>query len=213
MPMNPRLLRPLARRQAPTAFPAADLLAFWKLADTTDASGNGKTLTNTNSVAFVAGKIGNAAEFDGTNHLSRSTTIDFSQPFSVSIWCRPADVEAYGVMLFGDAAQTVNIAYTGFGTIDINNGAAGFINIEAAPEQWHHVVVTRNSSETTVWLNGAVAAQEENQVTGDTDTIFVGKSDLALNYRGSLDALGIWSRALTESEIAFLYNAGAGREP
>jgi len=216
-PMSPRLLRPLARQAGalppPPSFPTNNLLAFWKLADLTDSSGNGNTLTNTNSVAFVSGKIGSAAQFDGTNDLSRSMTVAFSQSFTVSLWCKPADVSAYGVMLFGQGGGYFNIAYAGNETIDVNNGAAGFINVEALPEQWHHVLVTRNSAETTVWLNGSVAAQEASQNNSDTNTLFIGRSDNAINDTGLLDALGIWTRVLSEAEIAMLYNAGVGREP
>jgi hypothetical protein len=198
---------------AAVTFPASDLLAFWKLADTSDSSGNGNTLTNNNSVAFVAGKIGNAAEFDGTNYLSRSMAVDFSEDFTVSLWCKPADVETYGVMLIGDAAETWNIAYTGNGTIDINNAAAGFLNVAAAPEQWHHIVTTRNATTTKVWLNGVLADQGDNQTTKEADSIHLGSNDGELDYIGLLDAVGIWSRVLTDAEIAALWNSGSGLEP
>jgi hypothetical protein len=198
---------------AAVTFPASDLLAFWKLADTSDSSGNGNTLTNNNSVAFVAGKIGNAAEFDGTNSLSRTMAVDFSQDFTVSLWCKPADVETYGVMLIGNAAETWNIAYTGNGTIDINNAATGFLNVAAAPEQWHHVVATRNSTTTKVWLNGVLADQDDNQTTSEALSIHLGSNDGELDYTGLLDAVGIWERVLSDAEIAALWNSGSGLEP
>ena len=213
MPMNPRLLRPLARRQAPTAFPAADLLAFWKLADTTDASGNGNTLTNTNSVAFVAGKIGNAAEFDFTNYLSRSMSVDFSAAFTVSLWCKPADVATYGVMIYGGSGGTFAINYTGGNSIDINNAATGFLNVAADPDEWHHVAVTKDATDTKVWLNGVLETQGENQGNSSATTIYLGNTQGTQNYTGFLDAVGIWSRVLSDAEIALLYNSGAGREP
>jgi len=214
-PMNPRLLRPLARFQAPSGppFPSSGLLAFWALADETDSSGNGNTLTNTNSVAFVAGKIGNAAEFDYTNHLSRAMSVDFSADFSVSLWCKPADVANYGVMIYGGAGGTFAINYTGSNSIDINNAAAAFLNVAADPDLWHHIVATKDATDTKVWLNGTLATQGENQGNSSGSTIYLGNTEGAQNYTGLLDAVGIWSRVLTDSEVADLYNAGDGLEP
>jgi hypothetical protein len=215
MPMNPRLLRPLARQAGalPPSFPTSNLLAFWKLADLTDSSGNGRTLTNTNSVAFVAGKIGNAAQFDGTNYLNRAMSVNFSAANTVSLWCRPDDVSGYQALLIGNAGNTINISYTGDSTFDINNASAGFINIAGAPEQWHHIVAVRDATTTSVWLNGVSAAQELNQSTGTASRIDIGASGGGIPFSGLIDAVGIWSRALSESEVALLYNGGVGREP
>jgi hypothetical protein len=196
-------------------FPASDLLAFWKLADTSDSSGNDETLTNNDSVDFVAGKIGNAAEFSGSNHLSRSMTVDFSADFSISLWCKPTDVASYGVLIIGHAANTFAISYTGSNSIDINNAAAAFLNVAADADEWHHVVVTRNATTTKVWLNGALAAEDDNQGTGSASSISLGKdgSGGGSYYTGLLDAVGIWDRILSDSEIADLWNSGSGLEP
>jgi len=211
MGLSPRTLRPASSL---TSFPTAGLLAFWKLADVTDSSGNGNTLTNTDDVAFVAGKIGNAAEFNTANYLSRAMNVNFSQEFSVSLWCKPSDVQIYGCMLFGDAGGTFNVAYTGDSSFDINNGAAGFINVPAAPDLWYHIAVTKGAELTTVWINGALVQQDANQGNSNTAVIYIGQSSgMANNYTGLLDAIGIWTRVLTNAEIASLYNSGNGSEP
>jgi hypothetical protein len=201
---------------AAVTFPASDLLAFWKLADTSDSSGNGNTLTNDNSVVFVAGKIGNAAEFDGTNFLSRSMNVDFSGEVTVSFWCKPADVPAYGVMFNGGASGTFSINYTGSNSIDINNAMAAFLNVAAAPEQWHHVVATIGPTDTRVWLDGLLAAEDENQGNMASTSIFLGATQDGIEaspYTGLLDAVGIWERVLSDAEIAALWNSGSGLEP
>jgi hypothetical protein len=195
-------------------FPSSGLLAFWKLADTSDSSGNEKTLTNNNSVAFVAGKIGDAAEFSGSNSLTRSMSVDFSEDFTVSLWCKPADVATYGVLLFGQAGGRWNIAYTGSASIDVNNGSTSFLNAAALPDQWHHVVTTRNSTTTKMWLNGEVVAQDDNQGVSAANTIYLGSADNnTFRYTGLLDAVGIWERVLSDAEIAALWNSGSGLEP
>ena len=44
-----------------------NILASWKFDESSgnasDSSGNGKTLTNINTIAYVAGKVNNAADF------------------------------------------------------------------------------------------------------------------------------------------------------
>jgi hypothetical protein len=195
-------------------FPSSGLLAFWKLADTSDSSGNGKTLTNNGSVAFVAGKIGNAAEFSGSNFLSRSMNVDFSDGVTVSFWFKPADVEAYGVMFYGGAGGTFAINYTGSSSIDINNAAAAFLNVAAGPDEWHHVVATIGPTDTRVWLDGLLADESENQGNIAGAAIALGATiENAQHYTGLLDAVGIWDRVLSDAEIAALWNSGSGLEP
>jgi hypothetical protein len=70
------------------------LIAFYKLGDTSDSSGNGNTLTNEDGVAFVNGKIGSAAEFNGSNWLYTNTTQNFGNQFTVSCWLNVSDSDA-----------------------------------------------------------------------------------------------------------------------
>ena len=195
------------------SFPNAELLAFWKLADLTDASGNGNSLTNTNSVAFVAGKIGNAAVFNGSNYLRSTIIVDLDLEFCISLWCKPDNTANYGTMVGGSAGGTINIAYTGANSFDFNNGAAGHINVAATPSVWQHLVFNSDGTTDQAWVNGVLVDERSAQGRSPTTRIDLGSLTNSYFYFGQLDAVGIWSRDLTSGEIAQLYNNGSGLEP
>ena len=47
--------------------------------------------------------------------------------------------------------------------------------------------------------------------SGEQSNIYLGYHD-SLKFIGSIDAVGIWNRALSDSEVAELYNNGTGLE-
>lgn len=68
----------------------AEPLGFWNLSNVNDAK-NGYTLTNTNTVAFNAGKIGNAADTGASNTNKRLETTSFigltaSSNYTFNFW-------------------------------------------------------------------------------------------------------------------------------
>jgi hypothetical protein len=194
-------------------FPTTGLLAFWKLDDLTDSSGNGYTLTNNNTVTFGAGKIGDAAVFNGSNYLNRSLTVDWSQDFSISFWVLADNVASYGVVFNGGGGESISCNYTGSNSFDVNNGASGNINFSFTPGAWRHVVVTKTATDLDVYVDGAIAVNGTPQSHTAKTSVFIGRSDSSANFTGKVDALGIWNRDLTSQEIAQLYNNGNGVEP
>lgn len=196
------------------AFPSDGLLAFWKLADLTDASGNGNALINTNGVTFVAGKIGNAADFN-SSYLSTGGDFTFGNYWSVSLWFR-AESEAFLDTVF-------DVSSTGGGpVIDLDNGDIRFNDaiqvIGTAPytlEQWTHVVITRSDSDASLIVNGGTPASFEWFEGPVSFPIWLGDSQGASGrfFDGQIDAVGVWNRTLTNQEILQLYNNGNGVEP
>ena len=65
-----------------------NLLAFYKLSDTSDSSGNNRTLTNNGNVSFASGKIGNAAVFDGQSYLTNSVDITNYSGLTIAMWIK-----------------------------------------------------------------------------------------------------------------------------
>jgi hypothetical protein len=196
-------------------FPLDGLLAFWKLADLTDASGNGNTLTNNNSVTFGAGKIGNAAEFDGSNGLS-FTPAAAATTFSVTGWATTASVTGGTPYLFRQHGF-VQMHLLSNGRIEIGDNVSWNILGPVPPEdEWFHYVLVVTAGVPALYLNGVSVSLGDGSGSGtlalDDSTVFeIGTGDSGWN--GKLDATGIWSRDLTEPEIALFYNDGDGNEP
>ncbi len=210
-------------------FPYEGLLAFWKLDDLTDASGNGNTLTNNNGVTFNTGKVGDAAEFDSSNYLSRGASSDWilgSVEGTVNLWMRRSGTQAAEVAgnrigatycpwaLCLDSDNSLRLLSRSAGGWAVSAGGAyGSLTIPDAT--WVMVTIRKDSSGVTVLVNGA-ADPDMTNVPAPTDTdpapLYLGKGGDG-GFMGKLDAVGFWNRALTTEEITQLYNAGNGLEP
>ena len=206
------------------AFPINGLLAFFKLDDLTDASGNGNDLINTNDVQFVAGKIDNCAQFNGTGQSlglnSFSSTFSSNSPYTISLWYNVTTLKDLFSLVGCSDAETINIHGDISGALSINNAAEADINIPSffTEGSWNHLVVTRNSSdEIAVWKNGVKLIETASTDTyGPVPFLNIGNYDTSgeqFAMDGKIDAVGLWQRTLTQSEIESLYNNYNGLEP
>jgi len=80
---------------------------------------------------------------------------------------------------------------------------------------WHHVVATWNGTTAYLYVDNSKSTGQSwaHTMAYCTTTKFnLGKSIYNSNYwTGSLDEVGIWNRALTDTEVSQLYNSGSGR--
>lgn len=214
----------------------AGLIAFWKLGEAAgaaraDSSGNAYTLTDNGTVTQGTGVIGNCAVFDGaTQYLTRSaTTWGFGNTWSISSWHKQtAAADSKTIYQFG-ASMTVptdsairlssNYMYIqGAGTDD-----KLWVNIPKSTN-WIHTIFTWDGTNFAIWQNGSDITGSLGSVINDlmtqsnlSRTLTVGaKVEAGAVYgeffSGSIDAIGVWSRVITSTEIARLYNSGSGRE-
>jgi hypothetical protein len=203
-------------------------LAFWKLDNLIDSSGNNNTLTNNGSVQFVAGKVGNCAQFTGSNSVylqdsslsSAFNPLGSSGSFTVSIWVNPASFSNYQAFI-GGPNQSFIIHLDAGGNLYCNEAQSGDAQINGILQlnQWQHIVFiksTASGNRTKVWYNGS---NIYNQLTNNNNN-YLSKTSVTLGnygvlnfpYNGKLDMAGIWNRELTNQEILNLYNNGNGLE-
>ena len=210
----------LARPTAATspAFPSAGLSAFWKLANLTDASGNGNTLTNNNGVTFVAGKIGNAASLSKANESYLTSDVVFNTAgvdFSVAAWVNIQANAGNTVFLGTGTAGAWGFNVTPSNDLTFNNAAAS--NLEVAGfvrNVWTHVAATNDDGgAVSLYVNGVVV--DTGTWNGYANSPDVRLQSEFTDQQGDLlmDAVGLWNRTLTSVEIAQLYNNGSGLEP
>ena len=87
-------------------------------------------------------------------------------------------------------------------------------------DQWQHVAGTYDGTVTRVYLNGQLdGSLPIGQTLTDTSHIFqntniqnlhLGRNqDTASNFRGSLDEISLYKRALSSAEIQGIYQAGS----
>jgi hypothetical protein len=207
-----------------------NLQAFYKLSDTSDSSGNNRTLTNNGNVSFASGKIGNAAVFDGTNWLENSG-ITFANPFSIGFWIKgQSDQGTVGIFgnwgEFGEQIAivsqgnelNVSLRFSDGGFVPFFSGWGGSVSGPNPTDgAWHHVIITYDGTNGKVMFDGAqIASEILGNISTNVVPITIGKIQMTsygfVPFNGQIDAVGIWNRALSDAEVAELYNNGTGLE-
>lgn len=218
------------RIKTPPPFPIANLFAFWNLNESSgtryDSSGNGRNLTETfGTVSSTTGKIANCAYFNGTsgggstNSRLGSTSfgVNPNSNFSMSVWMKPRSFNGYQHII---GAPFENGFYIGANesnlTFNLFNGSVyGISAPSTAFDTWHHYVFIREGSTLKLYADNVYigSASITGQSFSGASVFSVGGGEYNEYYfNGDIDALGLWTRALTESEIATLYNGGNGIE-
>ena len=207
------------------------LQAFYKLSDTSDSSGNNRTLTNNGNVSFASGKIGNAAVFDGTNSLTTPVPQP-SEEMSISAWVYLNDTNGYNWVV--DSVTGNNWNGGGLGLVLENGTVNSYVfygdtmeNLSVSSPnplnagEWYHLVGTHVAATGIgkLFINGSLVSTNTFSNTspfgGDrSNPISIGSNadGVFALFNGSIDAVGIWNRALSDSEVAALYNSGTGLE-
>jgi len=187
-----------------------NLLAFYRLDDLSDSSGNNRTLTNNGNVTFASGKIGNAGLFDGSNYFSSDVSLDMSQSGSISLWIKSNDISAWQTIIGGNG---LNIGFdprsSQLFVNDFSSMPQLFVNNYTPDNSWVYLTLVAEAGYLKVYFNGALNAVASNGL--GYPTINIGGTGNE-NFIGSVDAVGIWNRALSDAEVAELYNNRAGGE-
>jgi hypothetical protein len=216
----------------PAVFPIDGLFAFWNLNESSgtryDSSGNGRNLTETyGTVSSTTGKIANCAYFNGTsgggstNSKLGSTSfgVNPNSNFSMSVWMKPRSFSGYQHIIGAPFQNGFYIGGNGNGsnlTFNLYNGSVyGVSAPSTAFDTWHHYVFIREGNTLKLYADNIyIGSASVSGQSFDGDPVFsVGGGEYDEYYfNGDIDALGLWTRALTESEIASLYNGGNGIE-
>ena len=196
-------------------------LAYYKMssaADEKDTYNGAATDVNFN----VAGKFGNAGEFNGSSSYV-TTSLDFSNltDYSISMWVyKDADVTTFFAGTMNSTAK--NGIYIGWvDSINSNSNSIRFIERDSSttasqihstdaytPGQWLNIVVVRDGNTNFLYVNGTAQGSTTNAgITHTVDfTIGRGGAYNSLLLDGKIDQVRIFSSALNASQVASLYN-------
>ena len=219
---------------------SASLVSYWELdeasgtrIDSNDLNKN--HLTDNNTVGQAVGKVGNAAQFNSlsSRSLTRASnaslqTGDIDQ--TICAWVYLDSKPATTMRIAGKTDNTTGAGYA----IDWQNTADRFsfrmwqagggasLNAIAshfgapALSTWYFVVARFDSvsGNGIITVNDGTKSATAKSASPGSDTVAFAigaNGDGTSFFDGRIDQVGLWKRYLTDTEVTFLYNNGAGR--
>jgi len=209
---------------------APHLAGWWKFdedagTEAADSSKHGHNGTLSGEMTFddqsVDGRVGKALSFDGGDDLVTITGykgVTGTAPRTVSLWLKTktprGDLVSWGTKDFG-RMWIVRFIRGHVGATP--HGGYYYMAEGVHDEKWHHVAVVVGKAElpnlhddVTLYLDGKIAAIDRIGLldlwpveTGEELDVAIGQ-----RFKGVIDELRIYDRALSEEEVAALYNVG-----
>lgn len=193
-----------------------------------DASGNNFTGTLIGGPTWIAGKYGNAVNFDGTNDYVNSVDVDFpSGPFSVMAWFKTTSTlisplwhkitncvnQNYYTWINDPGAGNMMVGlYDGTGYKEVNTTGASYTD-----GNWHHVALVVTTATVELFVDGVSkgTAAHDNSIPTNDSTMTIG-AQLAPSctgnvfFAGAIDEVRVYNSALTMGQVQ---NAMANASP
>jgi hypothetical protein len=208
---------------------------YWKQDEASGARADSlavSNLTDNNTVASTAGKIGNAARFVAANleYLSvadnASLSVNAATSFTIACWVRHTTLAAtqtiiakWGASNAGEYLLLYNSALSRYQLL-VGNGAANnavVANNLGAPTTgvWYFIVAGYNAESSQLFFQANNGVTDRGTVSisiADTTQPFqIGaRANLTAYLDGDVDEVGFWRRVLTGAERTALFNAGLG---
>ncbi len=216
-----------ALHTAQSTFPgtATDLVAEYKFAGSAaDATqfANHALVGGAQPAADRFGYAANAYHFSGADSLIAANSVQLNSDFTtISFWVKPDELPATGEVYLlsnggwqerwkaslpshGKVVFTTNYA-NGISDMDAGGGN------ELVAGQWRHVVLVHDGAKDKIFVNGVLANQKDvvGALNHTSQPLGIGNNPIdAGNYfKGSLDDIQVYNRALSDSEVAALYAA------
>jgi hypothetical protein len=203
--------------------------------DTDDHSGLDNHGTAEGGITYSIGKIGNAAEFDGTDDFIRVPYNSSMDPpiFSIAVWVKINQEDDVGVIsstnggVFPDCdhgytlrVRSDDVRFNTDESAGCGDGEAILSDVEVDDGYWHHIVAI---------YDGTMRLYIDGQLQSDTSTNNYSRTNRNLligakrtyttqtvkkgYITGHLDEFRLYNRALSQSEICELAGCDASSVP
>jgi len=215
-----------ALSQVPNYVPTNGLVGWWPFnGNANDASGNGYNGT-VNGATLTTDRFGvanKAYSFNGsTNYITLNSTgnLDFTQGITFSAWIQPTELRMASIVdkMYGCPTIGFRLNLRDNGDIWTEHGCyGGGLSSAFAPSSYSanslkFIVGTLDpQGGNKLYIDGVlVSTATPVQIINNSKTIEVGRvfSPVAYEFfKGKIDDVGIWTRALSACEINALYNS------
>ncbi len=181
---------------------------------TADASGQGNVGTLGGATWTPIGKFGSALSFDGASSwvtVADTPTLRLTTGFTVEAWVNPSANTGWRSVVMKESANGL-----GYALYALNNASrpAGYVHTNSdiavagtaalALNTWTHLALTYDGSTERLYVNGVqvrTAAVSGSMAAAAGPLRFGGNSVWGEYFRGLIDEVRIYNRALAVSEI------------
>src|SRR3954469_1507600 len=193
----------------------------------TDISGNGNNGTVTNTSWSTGGKFGGALSFDGTSSwvaIANSTSLNLTTGMTLEAWVNPsATGSLWRTTILKE--QSGGLAYALYANTDTNR-PSGHVYVSSefdtrgtaavALNAWTHLASTYDGTTLRIFVNGVQASSTTvgGNIKTSTGVLRIGGNSIWGEYfRGLIDEVRIYNRALSAAEIQTDMNTAVGGNP
>jgi len=202
------------------------LLSYWAFEDNLDDSAHNNASTDSQSndvgswvgnAAYNIGRLGKGLTLTGTQHVQIPNSFDLDRSGSdltISAWIKVdtwdtdwqallAKGEANNYRIARNGNNNERLSYAG-GQNDVSGGSVN-------DGDWHHIVaITKDGISSELWIDGALVNLNAGNPTISNNAslpLLIGanpESTTLRRWKGSIDEVALWDRALSSAEITFL---------
>jgi hypothetical protein len=225
----------------PTTGSSMGLVGYWKFDEGTgtvanDSSGNGNKGT-ISGCTWVEGKVKSALEFNGTNayvNCGNGASLNLTDNMTISAWVKVPELLPQNGL--GPIIGKKHLGGTTFGywltaseygiiTLSVSNGTvsdSGQSSAKLAANVWQMVTATFSSGKIDYYYNGVLF--DSDNISAAITSISSGSENLAIGassamdaggpyfFKGIIDEVKLYNRALSADEIKADYDAVAGKK-
>lgn len=211
---------------APLSAPSG-LVGWWR------GEGNASDSVQTNhgeapnGIDFVPGMVGRGFVFYGTNQyieISNAPSLNPTGALTLEAWVRPSGRTATGAMIIvaKDDASTNRQYQLALVEVDRQLFLRGHVGVPGSfayadglspvpVNKWSHVAMTFHRSTLRIYMNGKMenAVRVRGSPVATTEPVRIGGlSSGPWYFRGEVDEVSLYDRALSDEEIRLIYQAG-----
>jgi hypothetical protein len=193
------------------------LVGYWPFnGNANDSSGNGNNGT-VNGATLTTDRFGTANKaytFDGNDYIEiqDSPSLNFSDQFSLSFYVKNEEPVGGWYMCvnkdnWGESGIVTFIAENKF-FYSKPEHAGWIISTDLSANSWDLITITNNNGLSTLYKNGQFIMSDTIPIINNSESLVFGGSHnggVIGSFKGILDDIIIWNRALSLSEIQQLY--------
>jgi hypothetical protein len=219
--INQKVLKAGAEAGKDATFPGRGSWSLNENQGTTaaDSSGGGSPLTLQGDSTWVPGVEGSALAFDGDGDSADTAApvIDTTRDYSVASWVTLDKLPGnYATAVSQDGRRTENAFYLQYGqgafAFSTPGGNRARFVVQPDLNRWYHLVGVRDhaTDQVRLFVDGLPAGTSQaGPDSVSTGPLSIGRAKYAGSktdfWSGSIDAVHVYDRALTDQEVADLY--------